>query len=173
MATLIALGLLWVGVTAWMARSELNAVRAAAPVLRAQLLAADIPAATASADLMARQASRSHKLTGGPAWALISRIPVLGEPFETARGITGVADELGRNALPQLVEAGTAIDPGPVARRRTAGSTSRPCARSRPSSMRPPPRSPGPSARPSSCRTRRISAPSTAPGSTCSPSCVR
>lgn len=110
-AALIGLGAIWVGVTAWMARSELNAVRTGAPVLRAQLLAADIPAATASADLIARQATRSHKLTSGPAWALISRIPVLGDPFQTARGITGVADDLGRNALPQLVEAGTTIDP--------------------------------------------------------------
>ncbi|WP_033384999.1 DUF4012 domain-containing protein [Sporichthya polymorpha] len=108
------LGLVWVGVTAMMARSELNKVRAGAPQLRAQLLAADIPSATASADLIARQATRSHKLTSGPAWAVISRIPVLGDPFETARGITGVANELGRNALPELVEAGTTIDPSAV-----------------------------------------------------------
>ncbi|MBA3741954.1 DUF4012 domain-containing protein [Sporichthya sp.] len=111
MAGLIAVSVIWVGITAWMARSELDAVRTGAPILRAQLLAADIPAATASADLMARQASRSHKLTGGPAWALISKLPYLGEPFETARGITEVADELGRHALPQLVHAGTTIDP--------------------------------------------------------------
>jgi hypothetical protein len=105
------LGLVWVGVTAWMARSELNAVRSGVPVLRAQLVAADVPAATASADLMARQATRAHKLTSGPAWAVASRIPVLGDPFKTARGITEVANELGRNALPQLVQAGTTIDP--------------------------------------------------------------
>ena len=108
---LIGAGAIWVGATAWMARSELNAVRSGAPVLRAQLMAADIPAATASADLIARQASRSHKLTSGPAWALISKVPILGDPFRTARGITGVADELGRTALPQLVEAGATIDP--------------------------------------------------------------
>jgi hypothetical protein len=111
MVALLGLGGAWIAVTAMMARSELDDVRVGAPQLRAQLTAADLAGATTSADSMARHARRAHHLTRGPAWAVVSRMPVVGAPFRTARGITEAADELGTNALPQLVTAGTVIDP--------------------------------------------------------------
>lgn len=110
-AALLVLGGVWVAATALMARGELNDVRADAPLLRSQLTAADISAATITADSMAAKARRAHHLTRGPAWAVLARVPVLGEPFKTARGITAAADELGSTALPRLVAAGTEIDP--------------------------------------------------------------
>jgi hypothetical protein len=110
-ATLLGLGVLWVAVTALMARAELDDVRAGVPHLRAQLTAADVAGATTSADSLARHARRAHHLTRGPAWAVASRLPLVGAPLRTARGITEAADELGTNALPHLVTAGSAIDP--------------------------------------------------------------
>jgi hypothetical protein len=110
-AAFLGLGALWVAVTALMARAELDDVRAGVPQLRAQLTAADVAGATTSADSLARHARRAHHLTRGPAWAVASRLPVVGAPLRTARGITEAADELGANALPQLVTAGSAIDP--------------------------------------------------------------
>ncbi|MGQ0629512.1 MAG: DUF4012 domain-containing protein [Sporichthyaceae bacterium] len=110
-AALVGLGAVWVGGTAVMARGELLDARAEAQILRTQLAAADISAATASADALARHANRAHQLTAGPAWALATKLPLVGDTVRTVRGITEAADELGAGALPKLVGVGTALDP--------------------------------------------------------------
>lgn len=104
-------GGLWVAVTAVMASAELKQARADSSQLREQLTDVDARTATASAEGIAHHARRAHDLTRGPAWAVMSRIPVLGDPFQSARGIAAAADELGRNALPQLVAASAELNP--------------------------------------------------------------
>jgi hypothetical protein len=102
----------WVVVTALLARREVEAVRAAVPVLRAELAGAQFAAARNTADELARHARRAHGLTSGPAWALAARIPVLGAPLRTARGIAQVGDELADGALRPLVEVGGRVGAG-------------------------------------------------------------
>jgi Protein of unknown function (DUF4012) len=105
------LACLWLGVTALMARSQLNQVRAEAHTLGAQLSASDWPAARATAADLATHAHRANQLTSGPVWALAAALPSGGEPLKTIRGITAGADSLGRGALPQLVSAAQRLDP--------------------------------------------------------------
>jgi Protein of unknown function (DUF4012) len=105
------LACLWLGVTALLARSQLNQVRAEAHTLGAQLSASDWPAARATAADLATHAHRANQLTSGPVWALAAALPSGGEPLKTIRGITAGADSLGRGALPQLVSAAQRLDP--------------------------------------------------------------
>src|SRR5450631_4399886 len=89
---LLLVGGLWLGVTALMARSELNAARAQARTLGTQLSASTWPAARATAASIATHAHRANQLTSGPVWALAASVPSGGEPLETIRGITAGID---------------------------------------------------------------------------------
>ncbi|HEY5472251.1 MAG TPA: hypothetical protein VIK32_03560, partial [Candidatus Limnocylindrales bacterium] len=101
----------WLAVTAVMARSQLNQVRAEAHTLSAQLSASNWPAAHASAADLAAHAHRANQLTSGPVWAMAAALPSGGEPLRTIRGVTAGVDSLSRDALPQLVSAGQRLDP--------------------------------------------------------------
>jgi hypothetical protein len=101
----------WLGVTALMARSELNQIRAQARTLGSQLSASNWPAARATAADIATHAHRANQLTSGPVWALGAALPSGGEPLQTIRGITAGADSLGADTLPQLVSAAERLNP--------------------------------------------------------------
>jgi hypothetical protein len=102
---------LWLAITAVMARSQLNQVRAEAHALGAKLSASDWPAARVVAADIATHAHRANQLTSGPVWALAAALPQGGEPLRTVRGITAGVDSLGQNALPQLVSAAERLNP--------------------------------------------------------------
>jgi Tfp pilus assembly protein PilV len=107
----IVLGGLWIGVTALMARSELNTVRAQAHTLASQLSASKWTAARSTAASIASNAHRANQLTSGPVWALAAAVPSGGEPLQSIRGIAEGVDSLSHGALPQLVSAGQRLDP--------------------------------------------------------------
>jgi hypothetical protein len=111
---------LWLAVTALMARSQLNQVRAEVHTLRAEITASDWTAARATATELANHAQRAHQLTSGPVWAVAAALPSGGEPLRTIRGITASVDTLGRDVLPQVVGATQRLDPRTL--RRTDGS---------------------------------------------------
>jgi Protein of unknown function (DUF4012) len=108
---------LWLAVTAVMARSELNQVRADGRALAASISASDWPAARATATALSEHAHRAHQLTSGPVWALAAGLPSGGEPLKTIRGITAGVDTLGREVLPPLVSAGERLNPRTLRRR--------------------------------------------------------
>ncbi|MEP7193832.1 MAG: DUF4012 domain-containing protein [Actinomycetota bacterium] len=101
----------WLGVTALLAGSQLNQVRADAHTLSAQISASNWPAAQATAADLATHAHRANQLTSGPVWAAAAALPSGGEPLQTIRGITAGVDTLGRDALPQLVGAAQRLNP--------------------------------------------------------------
>ena len=107
----LLLGGLWLGVTALMARSELNQVRAEARTLSTQLSASNWSAGRTTAAALATHAHRANQLTSGPLWALAAALPSGGEPLKTVRGLTAGADAIGRDALPQLVSAAQGLNP--------------------------------------------------------------
>ncbi|MER7279690.1 DUF4012 domain-containing protein [Dactylosporangium sp. NPDC000244] len=92
---LLLAGALWIAVTGWFARGELNRVRDAAVAARAAAARGDLPAATAAADRLRVHAARAHALTSGPAWAPAAALPWAGAPLRTVRGLAAAADELG------------------------------------------------------------------------------
>lgn len=110
-AVLLGLGMVWLAVTGWMARAQLELVRADTQNLRVQLAAGDVAGASAAATSLEVHARRAHALTGGPIWSMAAATPVLGEPVATVRGVTGATDRIGRDAVPALVAVGQALDP--------------------------------------------------------------
>ncbi|MFF3916585.1 DUF4012 domain-containing protein [Streptomyces sp. NPDC001852] len=108
----------WIGVTGWLARTELlaaqhdlNALRqsvAAAVVSHPAAVAAGAPAESAQERLLrsaAAHAARAHRLTTGPAWYTAAQLPFAGAPVETVRGLAKASDELAGEVLPPLVRA--------------------------------------------------------------------
>jgi hypothetical protein len=108
---LLLLGGLWIGVTAVMARGQLNEVRAEAHTLETELSASNWSAARTTAANLANSAHRANQLTSGPAWAVAAALPSGGEPLKTIRGITAAADTIGAKALPQLLNATQVLNP--------------------------------------------------------------
>jgi Protein of unknown function (DUF4012) len=107
----LLLAAVWLGVTAMMANSQLSRVRAEAHTLGAQISAGRWNAARATSADLVKHAHRANQLTSGPVWALAAALPAAGEPLQTIRGITAGVDTLGRDALPQLVDAGQRLNP--------------------------------------------------------------
>jgi hypothetical protein len=107
----------WIGVTGWLAHSELLAAR---PDLNARresvttsaasrpdaAVAAGPPAEAGHERLLrsaAAHAARAHDLTTGPAWYIAAQLPLVGGPFETVRGIAQASDRLTAAVLQPLV----------------------------------------------------------------------
>src|SRR5882757_5236475 len=105
-------GTAWLGITGWAAHNDLTAVRTGVDQLRVHEQSGDMAAARTTAQQLAGHAARAHRLTGWAPCAIASRVPGLGSPLRTFRGISAAADELGSVALPNLLTAGSALDPG-------------------------------------------------------------
>jgi Protein of unknown function (DUF4012) len=101
---LLAAGLLWIGVTAALARQQAQAGEQAMSRLRAAISATDLPAARTAAAAAAAHARSVHRLTTGPAWWTGARLPWLGRPARTIRGCSAQADQLGSTVLTPLMQ---------------------------------------------------------------------
>ncbi|MEV6739049.1 DUF4012 domain-containing protein [Streptomyces sp. NPDC051104] len=110
----------WIGVTGWLARSELLAVQHDLNALRASVATAEAgphstaaiaagPSAESPQERLLRSAaahaSRAHHLTTGPAWYTAAQLPFLGGPLQNVRGTAQAADNLAGDVLPPLVRA--------------------------------------------------------------------
>ncbi|WP_406859663.1 DUF4012 domain-containing protein [Streptomyces sp. HUAS MG47] len=108
----------WIGVTGWLAHSELraaqddlNALRTAVTAAAASGPAAASAGAPAESDQerllrsAAAHAARAHDLTTGPAWYTAAALPLVGGPLETVRGIAQASDRLAGDVLPPLLRA--------------------------------------------------------------------
>lgn len=108
---LLVFGLLWILATGFLAKrqqvqleAQLRKVQylvAAGRVSDAQQAAADIPS-------MVR---RGHLLTSGPAWWTAAHLPVVGTPFEIARGTSSASLTVGTDVLPPLLDVAASLDP--------------------------------------------------------------
>jgi hypothetical protein len=110
-AGLAALAAVWIAVTGWRARHDLIALRHDIAVLRADLVAGDVPAARRDLATAQHAAAAAHARTSGPAWWTAAKLPWLGTPLRTARGVAATVDQLSRAALPAVVAGGAALDP--------------------------------------------------------------
>jgi hypothetical protein len=104
----LIVGLLWIIVTALIARSKLQNAQAELPKLRTALLSGDMTSARALAADIRSNASSAHGLVSGPAWWVAANLPVVGTPLATTRDVAAAADSVGNDVLPGLVTlAGT------------------------------------------------------------------
>jgi len=101
-------GLVWIAVTAVMARQHARAGEQAVSRLRAALVHADLPAARSAASSVAGNARSAHRLTTGPAWWIGAQLPWVGRPARSIRGCAEQSDQLAATVLTPLVDlAGT------------------------------------------------------------------
>ena len=107
----ITLAGVWLAITGQLARDQLNQVREQVHVLRTAISAGDLPAARNAAIELAEHAHRAHTLTSGPVWSVAAGVPGAGAPLVTIRGLTSSIDLIGSDALPELVDATTQLDP--------------------------------------------------------------
>ena len=97
-------GLVWIAVTAAMARQHARASEQAVSRLRAAMVEADLPAARSAASLVAGHARSAHRLTTGPAWWVGAQVPWLGQPARSIRGCAAQSDRLAATVLTPLVD---------------------------------------------------------------------
>jgi Protein of unknown function (DUF4012) len=109
---LVLAGLLWIIVTAALARQQARAGEQAVSRLRTAVAAADLPAARTATAEVAAHARSAHRLTTGPAWWAGAQLPWLGEPARSIRGCAAESDELGSTVLMPLLNLAETLPPG-------------------------------------------------------------
>jgi hypothetical protein len=100
---LVLAGLLWIVVTAALARQQAQASEQAVSRLRVAISEADLPAARSAAAAVTAHARSAHRLTTGPAWWAGAHVPWLGRPARSIRGCAAQSDQLGSTVLTPLV----------------------------------------------------------------------
>jgi hypothetical protein len=108
------LGVGWLALTAVLARGHLEHAAADAAAMRTNLANGDVAAARVVAADLRLQVAKAQHWTGGPVWAAAARVPAAGAPVRSVRGIAIALNQLGTNALPPLLSAGSSIDPSTV-----------------------------------------------------------
>jgi hypothetical protein len=108
------LGVAWLGLTAVLARGHLEHAAADAAAVRISLANGNVTAARAAAADLRAHVAKAHHWTNGPLWAAAARVPAVGEPVRSVRGIAAALNDLGNNALPPLLSASSRIDPSSV-----------------------------------------------------------
>jgi Protein of unknown function (DUF4012) len=108
---LAALALGWIAITGLMAKHDAEAVRTELPTLKSDLTQGNETAAAQLETRMRHQASAAHSRTTGPAWWAVSKVPDVGQPAVTFRGLTAAIDQLANSALPSALRAGQLLDP--------------------------------------------------------------
>ena len=122
LATVIGLvlaGLVWLAVTAALARRHAQAGEQAADRLRVAVSEADLPAARNAAAALSAHARTAHRLTSGPAWWVGARLPWLGRPARSVSGCAAEFDRLTATVLTPLVGLAETLPPGGLVDRGT------------------------------------------------------
>lgn len=109
--TLIVLWIGWIVVTALVARQDAASIHDRLERVRMQLATGDLSGARETAASIPALAAHAHRMTTGPAWWTAAELPVVGRPFEIARGATALADDLGRDGVPALLSVAQQLDP--------------------------------------------------------------
>lgn len=96
-------GLIWLAVTAELARQHVQAGQRSVGQLRSAIGDADLPAASSAAASLSAHARSAHRLTTGPAWWIGAHVPWLGAPLSSMRGCAAQADQLSTGVLNPLL----------------------------------------------------------------------
>jgi hypothetical protein len=107
---LIGLGV-WFAVTAFSAKSDLQAARAHVQAARSALAKGDSAAAQREVNLAANNTSDARASTSALPWDLLAPIPVVGNPLRTTRDISAAVDDLVVQVLQPAAREGTALAP--------------------------------------------------------------
>lgn len=101
----------WIVVTGLVARREAMEIHDRLEQVQVQVAQGDLAGAERTAASLPALATHAHAMTSGPAWWAAAEVPYFGRPFAIARGATAVADDVGHNGIPALLEAAGRLDP--------------------------------------------------------------
>src|SRR6187200_2085221 len=101
----------WTAYQGKLARDNLQSARAGVDRLTSAVVAGETgQAREALFDIQdATDAAQSH--TDGPGWALAGYLPVVGDDVDGVRAVADITDDVARDVLPSLVDAGAALSP--------------------------------------------------------------
>lgn len=109
-ASLCALAVV-MAVQARAAYQHLDAVEELAQQVRAPVLDGDEGRVRSVAREIEQHTEEARWALAGPHWSVASALPVLGPNVDALRAVTGAADQLAKDTLPQLVRTADLIDP--------------------------------------------------------------
>ncbi|WP_308796891.1 DUF4012 domain-containing protein [Agromyces silvae] len=104
------LAVAWVGVRALLAKGELEAAVPLASQAQAEVIAQDVEAAVATADLLAQHSAEAAALTSDPIWRAMEVLPWAGENLRGMRVLAAAADRVAAGAVLPLAEASASLD---------------------------------------------------------------
>ncbi|HEX5016145.1 MAG TPA: DUF4012 domain-containing protein, partial [Actinomycetes bacterium] len=104
----------WIWVKAQQAADALASARAGVTAVRASLTDGDTARAAQQLTVVQGDTARAVQATSDPVFAIASAVPVLGNTPAAVRDVSEAADALANDALPDLVEAGTALSPDTI-----------------------------------------------------------
>ncbi len=108
-------GVVWVGVDAVSARTELKAAATQVQILQSQVQKGDRKAATATLTSLQKHANQAQARTHGPQWSVVRALPWIGRNVEAVQTVAEVIDGLAVKALPTLMDATALVDPTTLA----------------------------------------------------------
>ncbi len=100
----------WVVVRGLSAVTHLQAVKASASQLRADVTAGDLASATAETRSLAEHAASARDLTADPIWRAFEIVPWLGSDFTTLREVSQIADDIAADGVEPILTASERID---------------------------------------------------------------
>lgn len=112
----LLLAIAWLSVRAYLARGHLLEVRSEVARLQSDVTQGRTTELRPGLAAITDDAKAAHDLTSDPVWRAASYFPILGRTLRTSGGLAAATDQVARNALPQLVEAATYLDPAQVRR---------------------------------------------------------
>ncbi|MCU1596124.1 MAG: hypothetical protein JWO12_3516 [Frankiales bacterium] len=95
----------WTARRAWQVRSDLTAAQSQATYVQHQLTAGDAALAENALPTLRNNIQRAVNHSGGPTWAVVQHVPVLGANLAAVRRTALAAQALGRDALPEATAA--------------------------------------------------------------------
>ncbi|MHB8449154.1 MAG: DUF4012 domain-containing protein [Mycobacteriales bacterium] len=101
----------WLVFSGLAARHALLFARADVSAVRAALLRSDPASATRLASVAASEAAAARSDVAGLPWVVAADVPWLGAPARSVRGLAAAVDDLTHGALPEVVQAGAALQP--------------------------------------------------------------
>jgi hypothetical protein len=108
---IVLVGAVWIWVRAQQAADALASARDGVTNVRESITAGDTAKAQQQLAVVQGDTARAVRATSDPVFAIASAIPVVGNTPGAVRDVSSAADALAADALPDLVEAGTALSP--------------------------------------------------------------
>lgn len=107
---LILATLVWVGVRALIAKTELESALPLVSVLKDDLKSADLKGALAVVDTVADKTAVARSMTSDPVWRVYEAIPFLGRNLTVVRELAEVVDDIAQDVMVPVAGLGDTLD---------------------------------------------------------------